>query len=73
MLLKTRDLRDKSIEELQDELETLTEELFKAKMKLAARQTENLAEPYNLRKSIARIKTLIAEKQLVGSDDLEDS
>ncbi len=61
MLLKTKDLRDKSITELNEELTTLTEQHFKAKMQLKSRQLDNTSLLGALRTSIARVKTLITE------------
>ncbi len=71
MLLKTKDLRDKSITELQEELVSLKEQLFKAKMQLNSRQLENSSLLATLRKSIARVQTLITEKEILamGGDE----
>lgn len=73
MLLKTRDLREKNIEELSEELANLRTEAFKVRMQLTARQIENTSELRNIRKSIARVETLIREKQLIGDEQLEDN
>ncbi len=61
MLLKTKDLRDKSVAELKEELASLRLELFKAKMQLSSRQLENSSLLGSIRKSIARVQTLITE------------
>ncbi len=62
MLLKTKDLIDKSVTELTEELVSLQEQLFKAKMQLSARQLDNTSLLRTLRLSIARVKTLISQK-----------
>ncbi len=67
MLLKTKDLRDKSITELNDELASLKEQLFKARMQLKSRQLENNSLLKALRTSIARINTLITEKEIIAA------
>ncbi len=67
MLLKTKDLRDKSITELNDELASLKEQLFKAKMQLKSRQLDNNSLLKALRTSIARINTLITEKEIIAA------
>jgi|GEM_PF-499213 len=65
MLLKTKDLRDKSKTELQTELASLQEQLFKAKMQLKSRQLENTSLLKSLRTSIARVSTLITEQEII--------
>ena len=63
MLLKTKDLRDKSVEELKDELESLRNGLFEARMSYHARTLENPASLSQFKKSVARVITLISEKE----------
>lgn len=63
MLLKAKDLRDKSVEDLKSELETLYNDLFEAKMSLHSRKLENLSSIKEIKKSIARIYTIIKEKE----------
>ncbi len=71
MLLKTKDLREKSVTELQEELSSLKEQLFKAKMQLSSRQLENSSLLGTLRKSIARIQTLLTEKEILALGGIE--
>ncbi len=71
MLLKTKDLREKSVAELQEELSSLKEQLFKAKMQLSSRQLENSSLLGSLRKSIARIRTLLTEKEILALGGIE--
>ena len=63
MILKTKDLRNKSEQELNEELVTLRKELFEARMSFHARKLENSSLMKNLRKSIAKILTIQNEKQ----------
>jgi len=63
MLLKAKDLRDKSVEDLKSELETLYNDLIEAKMALHSRKLENLSSIREIKKSIARIYTIIKEKE----------
>ena len=51
MLLKAKDLRDKSVEDLKSELETLYNDLFEAKMALHSRKLENLSSIREIKKS----------------------
>lgn len=62
MILKALDLREKSEAELNEELEKLRKELFESKMKFHSRRLENTSSMRELKKSIARIQTVIAEK-----------
>ena len=63
MLLKAKDLRDKSVDELKSELKTLYNDLFEAKMALHSRTLENLSSIREIKKSVARIYTVIKEKE----------
>lgn len=63
MLLKTKDLREKTIEELYQELANLREQLLQKRMAFHSRQLDNPAVLSHLKKSIARILTIIQEKE----------
>ena len=63
MILKAIDLREKSEAELKEELEKLRRELFEARMKFHSRNLENTSSMRELKKSIARIQTVVKEKQ----------
>ena len=63
MLLKAKDLRDKSVDELKSELKTLYNDLFEAKMALHSRKLEILSSIREIKKSVARIYTVIKEKE----------
>lgn len=58
------EMREKSIEELNDELVELKENLLKERMAFHSRQSENSAAMRNIRKDIARVKTIIKEKEI---------
>lgn len=65
--MKAQELRQKNVAELNDELKNLVQESFKLKMKHGSGQ---LAQHHSLRenrRSIARVKTLIHEKQREAS------
>ena len=64
--MKATDLREKSIAELQDELVALRREQFNLNM---AKATGQLAQTHLLgqvRRDIARIKTVIAQKEIAA-------
>ncbi|MDD9899152.1 MAG: 50S ribosomal protein L29 [Candidatus Melainabacteria bacterium] len=62
MILKSKDIRDKSTEELQEELAKLRKDLFDAKMSFHSRKLENHSSMREMKKSIARILTVLTER-----------
>ena len=60
MLIK--DIREKSNSELLKEIDTLKEELFTLRFQQATGQLTNSARIKTVRKTIARIKTVITER-----------
>ncbi|MDH4318281.1 MAG: 50S ribosomal protein L29 [Desulfobulbaceae bacterium] len=60
--MKTSELREMSVEDLAKKETELREERFRLKFKHGIRPLENTAVLSTLRKDIARIKTIIAEK-----------
>jgi large subunit ribosomal protein L29 len=63
MILKTRELQEKSTTELYEELAKVRKELFEARMKFYSRNLENSSLMRELRKSIARINTVLKQKE----------
>ncbi|PKM22535.1 MAG: 50S ribosomal protein L29 [Gammaproteobacteria bacterium HGW-Gammaproteobacteria-14] len=61
--MKASDLRDKSVEELNQEHLNLLEQQFKQRMKKASGQLSKTHEIGNVRRDIARVKTVLREKQ----------
>lgn len=66
-MLKADDLRDKTIEDLNEELVEQKDGLLKARMSFHARQLDNVCSMKTHRKNIAKIKTIIKEKELEGA------
>lgn len=62
MIVKTKDLREKSPEELATDLASFKQELFEAKMAFHSRKLENSSLMRTLRKSIAQINTIVQER-----------
>ena len=56
------DLRAKSVEELNEELVAAKKELFNLRFQNATNQLDNTSRIKDVRKNIARIQTIIAEK-----------
>jgi len=61
--MKAKDLRSLAIEDLLKKEEETREDLFKLRFKHGIRRLENSAKLNQLRKDIARIQTILAEKQ----------
>ncbi|HUN51728.1 MAG TPA: 50S ribosomal protein L29 [Candidatus Sulfotelmatobacter sp.] len=60
--MKASDLIGKSVDELKDSLLTLKKEQFNLRFQRATGQLENTARVRQVRRDIARIKTILAEK-----------
>ena len=56
------ELRGKSVEELNEELVAAKKELFNLRFQNATNQLDNTSRIKEVRKNIARIQTVIAEK-----------
>ncbi|TNE63347.1 MAG: 50S ribosomal protein L29 [Alphaproteobacteria bacterium] len=59
--MKAADLRAKSQDELREELVNLKKEQFNLRFQAAAGQLENTARVRELRRDIARIKTILGQ------------
>jgi len=62
MILKTKDLIEKSEKDLNEQLADLRKELFTAKMAFHSRKLENTSTLKQLKRSIARIQTILKQK-----------
>lgn len=60
--MKAVDLRTKSQDELKDELLGLRKEAFNLRFQTASGQLENTARVRQVKKDIARIKTILGER-----------
>ena len=61
-MMKAEDLRQKTEDELGDELLGLRKEQFNLRFQAANGQLENTARQRQLRRDIARVKTILTEK-----------
>jgi large subunit ribosomal protein L29 len=64
--MKTKEIRDLSVAELQQKNKDLVEELFRLRLRHASGQLESPATLGHIRRDIARVKTVLVEKE-VGS------
>ena len=62
--MKIKEARDLSAEELNTKLNSLKDELFNLRFQLATGQLENPMRIRDIRRSIARVQTVIKERQL---------
>ena len=62
--MKARELREMSLEELLSKEQEHKDQLFKLKFQHTLGQLENQMKMRNIRKDIARIKTIIRELEL---------
>ena len=65
--MKASDVRAKTIDQLNDELASLKKEQFNLRFQKATGQLENTARVTQVRKDIARIKTLQRSKTVAAS------
>jgi large subunit ribosomal protein L29 len=61
--MKATDLRTRTVDELSDQAETLGKEIFNLRFQRASGQLENTARVRQARRDIARIKTILGERQ----------
>jgi large subunit ribosomal protein L29 len=60
--MKASELRTKSVDELQQEVLSLTKAQFGLRMQVATQQMTNTSELRKVRRDIARVKTVLKEK-----------
>ena len=62
-MMKAKEIRNLSVEELTKKLEDLKKDLFMLRMQHATNQLDNPLKIAAVKKDIARIKTIIREKE----------
>lgn len=62
--MKASEIREKSVDELNNQLVTLKEELFNLRFQHAINQLENPMRVKAVKKDIARIKTILREIEI---------
>jgi large subunit ribosomal protein L29 len=61
--MKASEIREKSVEDMTQELDALHKEQFNLRMQNATGQLTNSSELKRVRRDIARIKTVLTEKK----------
>ena len=64
-----KEIREKTNEELLQEIDTLKDELFNLRFQQATGQLENTARLKDVKKTIARIKTVLTERENAAQQD----
>ena len=64
--MKANEVRKMSGEELQTKLQDLKKDLFNLRLQHATKQLDNPIRIAEVKKAIARVKTIIREQQLAG-------
>ncbi len=60
--MKAEDLRTKTVDELNDQVNDLAKEAFNLRFQQASGQLENTARVRAVRRDLARVKTILKEK-----------
>ena len=64
--MKPSEIREKSATELNEELVDLKEELFKLRFQHATNQLDNPMKLKSVKRDIARVRTILRERELKG-------
>jgi large subunit ribosomal protein L29 len=62
--MKMQEIRDLSMQELEDKIKDLKEELFNLRFQNATNHLDNPMRIVSVKKDIARVKTVLKEKEL---------
>ena len=69
--MTTKELREKTVAELEAKVKELKEELFNLRFQLAVNQLENPMRIPAVKKDIARIKTILREREIASQNGAE--
>jgi large subunit ribosomal protein L29 len=69
--MKAADLRARTVDELTEEVDTLGREIFNLRFQRASGQLENTARVRQVRRDIARIKTILGERRRAATQGAE--
>ncbi len=65
--MKAESYRDKSTSELENEIRALKEQLFRLRFQHATRQLENTSELRTIRRDLARVNTILREREIAAA------
>lgn len=69
--MKASEVRELSDKELQEKIRELKDELFNLRFQMATGQLENTMRLKEVRKSIARVKTVMRERELAAAGTIK--
>jgi large subunit ribosomal protein L29 len=67
-MMSTDEIRDMTDEQILDRVRELREELFRLRFRGAMMELENPQLPKTIRREIARMKTILRERELTGGE-----
>ena len=68
-MMEAKELREKTMDQLTEALETLKKEGFNLRFQQATGQVENTAQMRRARRDVARVKTIINEKSAIAVEE----
>jgi|TARA_B110000003_G_scaffold119071_1_gene121521 large subunit ribosomal protein L29 len=68
-MMEAKELREKTMDQLTETLETLKKEGFNLRFQQATGQVENTAQMRRARRDVARVKTIINEKSAIAVEE----
>ena len=72
-MIKARDVRELPTDDIERQLAETREELFNLRFQNATGQLDNYKRLRDLRKDVARLKTVLRERELGGAEEREGS
>jgi large subunit ribosomal protein L29 len=67
-MMTTEEIREMTDEQVLDRIRELREELFRLRFRGSMMELENPQLPKTIRRDIARMKTILRERELVGGE-----
>ena len=67
-MITTEEIREMTDEQVLDRIRELREELFRLRFRGSMMELENPQLPKTIRRDIARMKTILRERELVGGE-----
>jgi len=65
-MMKATEVRDMSTEQIEERMLELREELFRLRIRSSFMELENPQLPKTIRRDIARMKTILRQRELAG-------
>jgi large subunit ribosomal protein L29 len=69
MAMTAEDVREMSNDQIEERMWELREELFRLRFRSSMMELENSQLPKQIRREIARMKTIVRERELAGGEE----